>query len=516
MSIATASDLQRTHCNPLVLPLAAAAGCVALADWLFLGYPINVWNWPVNLDGWQIGISLPLFLGALGGAAVACNGVRATRKVRILMMAVFVAGLLALAEDVDILSLMVGTLATAMFVIFMSAGETSSWQRLLREAATVPFRGPFRLIGDLFGALRQMKRQTPGWIGSIVGWIVPLSIFAIFLALFSSANPLIEHQLGKIDLHLLFEFLGCLRLRFWVFIACVIWPLIHRRIKSRPVRQSEPGFPVVAAEATDLDHLLGEKAMSRSLILFNALFALQTVLDLTYLWAGANLPDGMSHAEYAHRGVYPLIVTALLAAGFVLVAMRPGGPAEKSRLIRPLVLVWTGQNILLVISSILRLDLYVATFSLTYMRLAAFVWMALVAVGLVLILIQIELKKSNSWLLSANAISLALVLYGCCFINVPRLIASYNVEHSREIAGSGPNLDLQYLKSLGPQAEPALRPHLADMPALQSVITLCRARDNYLRSHGNWRGWSFRTWRLERYLANNPDLPLNSSGNGKG
>ena len=49
--------------------------------------------------------------------------------------------------------------------------------------------------------------------------------------------------------------------------------------------------------------------MSRSLILFNALFALQTVLDLTYLWGGASLPDGMSHAEYAHRGAYPLIAT---------------------------------------------------------------------------------------------------------------------------------------------------------------------------------------------------------------
>jgi hypothetical protein len=512
MSIATASDLQRTHSNQLALPLAAAAGCVALADWLFLGYPIDVWNWPVNPESWQIGISLPLFLAALGGVAVACNGVRATRKVRILIAAVFVAGLLAVAEDVDILSFMVGTLATAMFVIVMSAGETSSWQRLLLEAATVPFRGPF----GLFGALWQMKRRTPGWIGSIVGWIVPLSIFAIFLALFSSANPLIEYQLGKIDLHLLFEFLGSLRLRFWAFIACLIWPLLHRRLKSPPVRQSEPSFAAVPAEASDLDHLLGEKAMSRSLILFNALFALQTVLDLTYLWAGANLPDGTSHAEYAHRGAYPLIATALLAAGFVLVAMRPGGPAEHSRLIRPLVLLWTGQNILLVISAIFRLDLYVATFSLTYMRLAAFVWMALVAIGLVLIIIQIELKKSNSWLLSANAISLALALYGCCFINTPRLVASYNVEHSREIAGSGPNLDLQYLKSLGPQAEPALRPYLADMPALQSVITLCRARDNYLRNHGNWRGWGFRTWRLERYLANNPDMPSNPSRSDRG
>ena len=39
-------------------------------------------------------------------------------------------------------------------------------------------------------------------------------------------------------------------------------------------------------------------------------------------------------------------------------------------------------------------------------------------------LIQIKLKKPNSWLVTANAVSLALVLYGCCFINTPRLVAS--------------------------------------------------------------------------------------------
>src|ERR1700675_844643 len=98
----------------------------------------------------------------------------------------------------------------------------------------------------------------------------------------------------------------------------------------------------------------GKAAMVRSLILFNVLFAVQSGLDLTYLWGGASLPDGMSHAEYAQRGAYPLIATALLAAGFVLIAMRPGGPSEQSRLIRPLVLLWVGQNLLLVISSIFR------------------------------------------------------------------------------------------------------------------------------------------------------------------
>src|SRR5664279_2771317 len=159
----------------------------------------------------------------------------------------------------------------------------------------------------------------------------------------------------------------------------------------------------------------------------------------------------MSYAEYAHRGAYPLIVTALLAAGFVLIAMRTSGPAEKSRLIRPLVLAWIGQNILLVISSIFRLDLYVAAYSLTYLRLAAFIWMILVAAGLLLILIQILLKKPNSWLLAANAVSLALVLYACCFINAPQLVASYNVGHSRENGGAGPNLDLKYRLALGLQ-----------------------------------------------------------------
>ena len=63
--------------------------------------------------------------------------------------------------------------------------------------------------------------------------------------------------------------------------------------------------------------------------------------------------------------------------------------------------------------------------------------MALVAAGLLLILIQIILRKPNSWLLAANAATLALVLYACCFIDAPWLVATYNVEHCREIGGSG-------------------------------------------------------------------------------
>jgi hypothetical protein len=505
MSIATASDLEMAPARPLLMPLLSAAACVALADWLFYD--------------WQIGISLALFLGVLGAVAVAGNRVHATRTVQIVMAAIFTAGLLALVENVSSLSVILSALATALFVIVMTARENSSWLCNLFEAAIAPLRGPFQLAGDLVGALQQIKQQAPEWLrmGSLIAWIVPLCVFAVFLSLFSSANPLIEHGLMQIDLRFLSNHSDLQRMLFWLLIACAIWPFIHRRVRRTPVRKSEPST-AVAAEPSEFDYLFGVQAMLRSLILFNALFALQTALDLVYLWGGVALPDGLTYAEYAHRGAYPLIATALLAAGFVLIAMRPGGPAEQSRLIRPLVLVWTGQNILLVISSILRLDLYVAAYSLTYLRLAAFIWMMLVAAGLLLMLIQMILKKPNSWLVAANAATLALVLYGCCFVNAPRLIASYNVEHSREAGGPGPNLDLRYLASLGSQALPVLEAHMKEIPALWPIaldFRICLDRDRFLRL-GNWRAWGFRAWRLERYLSNNPDTPSNSSDSGKG
>ena len=494
MSIATASDLEiaAAPARPLITPLMLAAGCVALADWLFYG--------------WRIGISLALFLAVLGIAGVAGNRVHAARKIQMVMAALFVAGLLALIEDVNALSVTVAALATALFIIVITAREASSWPWRMLEAATIPFRGPFQLVADLFKALQSMKGRVPEWLsmGSLVAWIVPLAACFVFFSLFASANPLIEYRLQQIDVRAIFNLLDPTRIGFWILLVCAIWPLLLRRAPGMRVWEVESR---VTADNSDLEHLFGVQAVTRSLILFNALFALQSALDLTYLWAGASLPDGMTHAHYAHRGAYPLIVTALLAAGFVLIAMRPGGPAEQSRLIRPLVLLWTGQNVLLVISSIFRLDLYVAAYSLTNLRLAAFLWMVLIAVGLLLMLIQIKLKKPNSWLVTANAVSLALVLYGCCFINAPRLIAAYNVEHSREIDGVGSKLDLKYLFSLGPQVLPVLESRLQHIPALQPYVAGFRSDqdiDAERRGPANWRGWGFRTWRLERYLANNP------------
>ncbi|QFI69213.1 DUF4173 domain-containing protein [Sinorhizobium alkalisoli] len=365
---------------------------------------------------------------------------------------------------------------------------------------------PMRLARDWSKSRAdRVSRQAAKVLPKLVAWLIPGLFTLVFLTLLSFANPLIEQVLSNIDFAAILHFLNPLRLAFWLATAAAVWPLLRPRLKRRRrMAQSETG------EAFG-GNLFGQAAVFRSLLIFNALFAVQTSLDLVYLWGGAELPDGMTHAEYAHRGAYPLVLTALLAGAFVLVVMRSKGPGEKSPVIRGLVHAWIGQNILLCVSSILRLDRYVEAYSLTELRVAAGIWMGLVAVGLALILLRILLRRSNEWLIAMNLTALAATLYVCAFTDFPALIARFNVEYSRALAGEGMPLDLDYVYSLGPAAVPALDTYIAALPQAADEKTgalsvRTRLEADALASANNWRSWSFRAHRLRRYLSGHKNI----------
>ena len=112
-------------------------------------------------------------------------------------------------------------------------------------------------------------------------------------------------------------------------------------------------------------------------------------------------------------------------------------------MIRPLVYLWVAQNVMLVISSILRLDLYMQTYLLTYWRIAAFIWMLLVAAGLVLIVAAHRLAAQRRLVDSTQPDpAVLLTLYACSLTNFAAIVADYNVSHSREVAGKGVNADM--------------------------------------------------------------------------
>jgi hypothetical protein len=309
---------------------------------------------------------------------------------------------------------------------------------------------------------------------------------------------------------------------FWGFVVIAVWGLVG--VSGRlalpwlegPTEPPNPDTdmrPVFNEAANvrppdiDLSAMFTTTAIMRSLVLFNLLFAVQTVMDIKYLWGDATLPAGVTFAAYAHRGAYPLIVTALLSAGFVLAAMRPDTVAEYSPRIRALVFLWVGQNVLLVVSAIMRLNLYVETYLLTYWRVAAFIWMAIIAAGLILIVVRIVLYRSNSWLIAGNIIMLALTIYVCSFVNFASLVASYNVAHAQGSARAGRPIDLTYVLSLGDEVIPALDRYFVTNPTANSAYYR-QYRGALVRRHknetANWRAFTFRGWRLSRYLENAP------------
>ncbi len=492
VSVPASTELPQSHAG-WPRQLAMVLALVALADWLFYGH--------------AVGISALAFLIALAAGVILANPLRASAREMLIALGILVAALVPLAAEVSILSVLFGAMGAAYFALSITRSGTD-WTDRARDCIALLLDGTWQAVADICRAGRSwatIGAEGTRRLDQFTVWVIPVALGAIFLLLFTAANPLIEDWFAALDLRRQLSKLSFARIGFWLAALSLVWPFVFMRVRSMLREHAAAEVRAFVAEGAGIDSspglLFGDAAILRSLMVFNALFAVQSVLDVTYLWGGVALPDGMTYAAYAHRGAYPLIVTALLAASFVMLTMRPESDTERSPPIRALVYLWVGQNVLLVVSSILRLDLYVASYSLTYWRVAAFVWMLLVAAGLVLIVTRIVLGRSNAWLVKINFGSLVLALYVCCFINFPQLIASYNVDHSRDLAKSGVMLDVQYLLDLGPQAIPALDRAFRQTHAIPSSIS---QRDFLAAVHRHrmqgWRGWTYRSWRLSKYL----------------
>lgn len=476
-----AGSIQR---NSFAVKPAIALALAALADWLFYGQ--------------RMGISVVVFAIALACGALLANFARLNRTQVVLAGVLLLIAVVPAIEEVNAASLFFIVLALGAGLVVTTNRKPSSAGEHAAALCDLYLIGPFRLFRDAISAF-----NLPALTAGFTTWFIPIVLSGIFALLFVSANPLLEKWINLMNPASAASFISFERVLFWAVALSIVWPFIHVRWRRRS--ESKPDFVEAGVKEQEPQaqgaNFFSVATILRSLILFNLLFAVQTTLDVFFLWGNATLPADISYAAYAHRGAYPLILTALLAAGFVLVAMNPGGPAERSKVIRPLVYLWVAQNVILVASSILRLDLYVQIYLLTWWRVAAFIWMLLVAFGLLLIVARIALNRSNEWLIRANLITLTATLYICSLVNFPAEIANYNVGHSREVSGKGVQIDINYLFHLGPQALPAIDRAILLRGSDPTLVSRrnCLVEQQH-KDMASWRAWGVRSWRLQRTL----------------
>lgn len=425
--------------------------------------------------GVRPGLGMALWFVVVGLVIAASQWRTITRERGMIAAAVLAATVLPMVEVVQFGTFMValsGLAGCALILSLPALTVAGLWQALLR----LPVAGLVQTVRDLFAV--KVAAPSKGGIRAVLfDWALPLGVGAIFLMLFAAANPVIDRlilMLGQFDADVVPE---AARVVFWLLVAAVVWPLLR-------IAAMRPELTRVAGTWRLQSGLMNARSVLRALILFNLIFLSQSVLDLGYLWGGFSLPEGMSYATYAHRGAYPLLVTALLAGLFALLAQPYLG---KAPWVRWLLYLWIAQNILLVVSSILRLDLYVDAYGLTRLRVAAFVWMVVVALGLVLIVMQLWQRQTRGWFMVRAAGLGFLAIYACNLWNIDGLIARHNLS-----VGKG----FGYVCSLGEGAVPALRASEAAQEA-----GICYSRGPHLSQPVDWREWGYRNARLRASVA---------------
>ncbi len=498
----TETTTDRRDCSVPVLqnwpggkPAWVLVAVIALGDFLLW------WHFPV--------LSLVLFLTALVMVHLVLHGRRANRLQIVWSLIVHGVGILPLVETLNILTFLSGVTGAFAACLILRGSLTGSWPQRLDIFVTSALTSPARFWSLVFGN-RHNFGVPNGVFRSVRNWVWPVLLASVFIWLFANANPIWETWLQEVDVMALVSLLFSDRSLFWLGLAWFSWPFLERRAPVRKALSSLRRLVdlTVPSVADGPKPAAGDGFFERSLILFNLVFAAQTLLDLTYLWGGFQLPDGMTYASYAHRGAYPLVAAAIMAAVFVVIAMRPGGPGERIARIKWLVLAWVAQNLLLVASSMLRLDIYIEVYALTYWRIAALIWMGLVAVGLVLIVSRFALGRTTGWLITANVFALAATLYATSFLNFPDVIARYNLAHGHQYRPA-PELryDGRYIVSLGALALPAVlefRDSQADLSLeeqrwLERVEQSLRLKVDH-EVGTDWRTWSFRGQRLKWFL----------------
>ncbi len=423
------------------------------------------------------GFALAWLVGMIAGR-------RDVRHSRRAWIAAGAAGLfvVSLADDPGVLAWALFWCALSMAALLpRTAGFDSAahWTvRLMLHGLT----GIGTVLRDVGRLAAWRSRNGSGVSGVATTLSLPVIGGALFMTLFASANPLIARAFARIELPSFWQIL------LWGFGTVCIWPALRPhaatiRLAAR-MPDPEPRLP-----GTSLTSVL------LALALFNAIFAVQNILDIAFLWSGAALPAGTTQTDYVHRGAYPLIATALIAGFLTLAMLRPDRPSARHPLARRLVTLWVVQNIVLVASSALRTVDYVAMSMLTTWRIAALLWMALVAFGLATILWRILAGRSARWLVDRNMLAALIVLVPCTFVDFGAVAARWNVR-----TDSPEHVDLCYLQQVGPAAllpliELERRPLT---PVKRDRVRAVRERvlaDLSFRQR-DWRSWTPRGARL--------------------
>lgn len=275
--------------------------------------------------------------------------------------------------------------------------------------------------------------------------VFPVLIFTVFLVVYAIANPLLGEQLISLFSFIDATFALCFILSFLIVLPIIRGQIIGWLSSFENLCEKIIGFVSEPRKSSDQEKV--NRLMKEAMFVFGSLIVLLTYMILLDGYQLLYNSTQASLSANLHSSIYILIASMFMAIGVILYYFSlPFIFHPQFSRIKWAVNSWIALNILLCIICLVKNNVYVEEFGLTYKRIGVYTYLLTTIFALLITAYKTNASLNNWMLIKANT----WMIYGVLmiFVCVPWdiVITRYNLHYTKAP-------DIAYIQSLSSQAQ---------------------------------------------------------------
>ena len=352
---------------------------------------------------------------------------------------------------------------------------------------------PFNDMVSYFDAQKQDKTGKKSYfLPVLIGVAITFPLLAVITALLSSADIVFAKMIDRVLAS--FNFVTVFELFFLVlfvfFCSYAVYAALCMKNVQEEVREQRKWEPVIA--------IIFTAALSIVYLLFS-------VIQIMYLFIGnMQLPESYTYSGYAREGFFQLLAVCIMNLLLVLICLHL---FRENIVLKIILTVICGCTYIMILSSALRMIMYINRYNLTFLRI--FVLWSLAVIFLLMAGVTISIYIKRFPLFSYGLTIVAIFYIGLSFAHPDYWIARYNLNSAHlEYLNEYDVIDsTDYLCSLSSDAAPILldkekNPYLQQ--SFESYTTDAFSCYSYniqrLSEEMHIRNFNFSVYAAEKYI----------------
>jgi hypothetical protein len=398
-------------------------------------------------------------------------------------------------------------------------------------SAISSFVTSFQLIGDYLKLEKKSSIRLKSTFRFIKLTLIPIIVLYIFYWIFKIANPVFDDLSDRFFIALgewirmIFKDLTFLEIVFTLWGFVIIAWFIYKRNEDYVVHDEKKYGEVIVRTRRKKainKFLYGKTGLKLRLkneyrtgiimiIAVNALLLFINCIDIITIWFNFNYTPDVDLKQFVHEGTYLLILSILLSIAIMIFFFRKNlNFFPNNKFLKVVSYIWIAQNLILLVSVVIRNMHYIHYFGLAYKRIGVFFFLAMVIFGLISLYLKIRDKKSGFWLIKINswAVYIGFVLFAIPDWDI--MIAKHNLSHPMKN-----NIETSFLLTFDNKALPLIDQNKEILKQSKQYNTYRFFYDTYedvyndrvremmkqYKSH-SWASWNYADAKSYKYFNN--------------